>query len=309
MSAKFSNPSHTADGQIRAIVTPAMMETLWFNTGTLCNLTCVNCYIESSPSNDALVYLTAAEVESYLDELSILSPDAREIGFTGGEPFMNPDLIAMMDDSLSRGYRVLLLTNAMRPMMKQADAFAALKERFGGQLEVRVSVDHYRADLHETERGVRSWKPTMIGLKWLSDQGFNLSIAGRTCWEEAESSLRTGFAKLFRELLIDVDCLKPDSLVLFPEMDDEADVPEITTDCWSILNVSPNDMMCASSRMVIKRKGMDHPVVAACTLLPYDKKFELGQSLAAAWQPVALNHPHCARFCVLGGGACSVTES
>ena len=33
--------------------------------------------------------------------------------------------------------------------------------------------------------------------------------------------------------------------------------------------------------------------------------FELGATLAEARGPVPLNHPHCARFCVLGGGACS----
>jgi hypothetical protein len=57
--------------------------------------------------------------------------------------------------------------------------------------------------------------------------------------------------------------------------------------------------------MVVKRNGEDKPSVLACTLLPYDKQFELGHSLAEASSSVALNHPHCAKFCVLGGGACS----
>ena len=65
--------------------------------------------------------------------------------------------------------------------------------------------------------------------------------------------------------------------------------------------------MCATSRMVIHRKGEPHPVVAACTLLPYDAGFELGRSLKQSLRPVRLNHPHCAKFCVLGGGACSAT--
>jgi hypothetical protein len=63
--------------------------------------------------------------------------------------------------------------------------------------------------------------------------------------------------------------------------------------------------MCASSRMVSKRKGAARPVVAACTLLPYDPQFELGETLAGALGSVALNHPHCAKFCVLGGASCS----
>src|SRR5690606_41113510 len=89
------------------------------------------------------------------------------------------------------------------------------------------------------------------------------------------------------------------------EMDAAADVPEITEACWGILGKSPRDVMCASSRMVVKRKGAEKPVVVACTLLPYQPAFELGQSLKEASGEVSLNHPHCARFCVLGGASCS----
>jgi hypothetical protein len=88
-------------------------------------------------------------------------------------------------------------------------------------------------------------------------------------------------------------------------MDAAADVPEITTACWGILRKSPDSLMCASSRMVVKRRGAARPAVVACTLLPYDPRFELGATLAEASAPVALNHPHCATFCVLGGAACS----
>jgi hypothetical protein len=97
-------------------------------------------------------------------------------------------------------------------------------------------------------------------------------------------------------------------------MDERADVPEITESCWGILHKDPNDVMCASSRMVVKRKGASHPVVLPCTLLPYDPAFEMGATLADAAQAdggmfehgaVKLCHPRCAKFCVLGGGSCS----
>ena len=90
-----------------------------------------------------------------------------------------------------------------------------------------------------------------------------------------------------------------------PEMDGRLDVPEITEQCWGILGVTPESIMCASSRMVVKRKGDDRPVVLPCTLLPYGSEFEMGHTLADAAGAVKLNHPHCARFCVLGGGSCS----
>jgi hypothetical protein len=89
-------------------------------------------------------------------------------------------------------------------------------------------------------------------------------------------------------------------------MDAVADVPEITTDCWDILVVARDSPMCATSRMVIKRNGAEHPVVVPCTLLPYDAQFDLGRDLTGSAGAVNLNHPHCARFCVLGGGSCSV---
>ena len=88
-------------------------------------------------------------------------------------------------------------------------------------------------------------------------------------------------------------------------MDPTVDVPEITTACWGILNKAADSVMCASSRMVIKRKGALRPTVVACTLLPYDPQFELGETLAESAGSIHLNHPHCAKFCVLGGAACS----
>jgi hypothetical protein len=63
--------------------------------------------------------------------------------------------------------------------------------------------------------------------------------------------------------------------------------------------------MCATSRMVVRRKGAARPAVVACTLVPYNEAFELGATLADAARAVPLNHPHCARFCVLGGASCS----
>ncbi|MCW5731729.1 MAG: radical SAM protein [Alphaproteobacteria bacterium] len=303
--AKFQHPLVTAKGERRASVALGRLETLWFNTGTLCNLTCVNCYIESSPTNDRLVYLTRQEVADYLDEIAREGLGTKEIGFTGGEPFMNPDIVAMLEDVLSRGLRALVLTNAMRPMMKLAAPLRDLRERHGERLTIRVSLDHYGQALHESERGARSFETTLHGLKWLSDNGFNVHVAGRTLWGEPEAQLRAGYARLFAERGIRVDTADHAALVLFPEMDPEADVPEITEACWGILHVSPEAMMCASSRMVVKRKGAGRPAVVACTLLPYDPAFELGASLREASGAVPLNHPHCARFCVLGGGSCS----
>lgn len=303
---KFQDPFLTADGAQRARVALRALETLWFNTGTLCNLTCGHCYIESSPKNDRLVYLTAAEAAAYLDEIAHRGLPTSLIGFTGGEPFMNPELPAMLEDSLARGFDVLVLTNAMKPMAKCKPTLLRLNHRYGDRMTIRVSIDHYAPIVHETERGPRSWEPTIEGLRWLARNGFSLHVASRRLSGETEAEIRAGFARLFAALGIAIDAADPVRLIVFPEMDAAVDVPEITEACWGILGKSPQSVMCASARMVVKRKGAMRPTVLACTLLPYDDRFELGATLAEASGSVPLNHPHCAKFCVLGGGACSL---
>ncbi|MFN0262401.1 radical SAM protein [Tepidamorphus sp. 3E244] len=313
--AKFRDPDVTAKGDTRARVGLDHLDTLWINTGTLCNITCRNCYIESSPTNDRLVYMSAGEVAAYLDEIAALDLRTREIGFTGGEPFMNPDILAMLEDALSRGFEVLVLTNAMQPMMRPRLREGLLKLKpLAGKLTLRVSLDHHSAELHDDERGKGAFTRSIAGMTWLSDNGFRLAVAGRTCWGETMDAGRAGYAKLFAEYGFDIDAHDPAMTVLFPEMDETLDVPEITTDCWRILDKSPSSVMCASSRMVVKRKGADQPTVLPCTLLPYDEAFEMGATLEASLGAdggsfengkVKLNHPHCARFCVLGGASCS----
>jgi MoaA/NifB/PqqE/SkfB family radical SAM enzyme len=303
-SRKFQDPFRTAAGEVRAFVELTSLETLWVNTGTLCNITCANCYIESSPRNDRLAYISGAEVAAYLDEIDADGLGARLIGFTGGEPFMNPDMLAMLEDVLSRGHRALVLTNAMKPLHQKRAGLLALHKAHGARLVLRVSIDHYTQAVHEAERGDGTWAPMLEGLSWLRDHGFALNIAGRNLTGETEAQLRAGFAKMFRDLGLGLDPNDPVDLVIFPEMDAGADVPEITEACWGILSVSPEAQMCASARMVVKRKGAEKPAVVACTLLPYDQQFELGTTLADADRRVQLYHPHCARFCVLGGASC-----
>ena len=304
---KFSDPVTTAKGEQRASVSFDTLKTLWFNTGTLCNIECKNCYILSSPTNDALVYLTEADVTAYLDEIDALGSGPVEIGFTGGEPFMNPEMIRLMEVSLERGHRVLVLTNAMKPMMRPRvqSGLLELQARYGERIEMRLSLDHYTRKYHDAERGPGGFDATVEGMSWLAEHGFTLSAAGRSVWNETDAEARQGFKALFDGLGVDIPSEDPARLVIFPEMDESGDPPEITVDCWGILNQNPKDIMCASQRMVIKRRGADRPSVVACTLLPYEDEFELADTLEASLKPVRLNHKYCAQFCVLGGASCS----
>jgi uncharacterized Fe-S cluster-containing radical SAM superfamily protein len=300
----FEDPVWTARGERRASVALQRLDTLWFNTGTLCNLACAHCYIESSPKNDRLAYLTLADVAPFLDEIAELRQPVSLIGFTGGEPFMNPSFIAILEETLRRGFETLTLTNASKPMERRKPDIARLAEVYGPRMRIRVSLDDFRAHVHDEERGEGAFASSLDGLQWLERAGVRVEVAARSLAGDGDDALRRGFARLFEERGSRVDCSDAQELVVLPEMSDGATPPEITEACWGILGKSPADAMCSNARMVVKRKGAAAPSVVACTILPYDRRFELGATLAESSKPAPLLHPYCATFCVLGGGSC-----
>ena len=62
--------------------------------------------------------------------------------------------------------------------------------------------------------------------------------------------------------------------------------------------------MCASSRMVIKRKGPDAGGNALHASSPRSR-LQNGPNLEGKGRAIKLNHPYCAQFCVLGGASCT----
>ena len=299
---KFKDPKVTADGSDRAFVEAEKIKTLWFNTGTLCNIECKNCYIESSPKNDRLVYLTFDEVKNFIDEAIEKNLGTEEIGFTGGEPFMNKDIIKMIEYSLSKGLKTLVLSNAMKPMLNRVEEIKKVNHK---NLTIRVSIDHYEKSKHEEIRGKNTYDIMMKGLKWLDENDFNYALATRLLWNETEEELRKNFGIFVKNNHLKLNTNSKQELVTFAEMDESVDTPEITTSCWDILKKDPKDIMCSSSRMIVRKKDLKKPSVIACTLLPYDEEFDLGQTLTNSLQKIYLNHKHCSKFCVLGGSSCS----
>lgn len=305
---KFKNFEKTATGEARAYVHLTDFHTLWFNTGTLCNLSCENCYIESSPRNDSLLYLGAEDVRPYLKEIQEENYHIKTIGLTGGEPFINPHIIDILESILEEGFTVLVLTNAYKILHRHKTQLKVLQQKYTDQLQLRVSLDHYTLHMHEKERGRGTFEETLKGIKWLVSNHFHVHVAGRSLTGEDPHESLEGFTRLFVEKDIktfDNSEERDQFFVIFPEMQESQDVPEITTKCWGILKKSPDSVMCASSRMVVKRKGTSQTTVLPCTLITKDRDFDLGPTLKESHQKVWLKHPYCAEFCVLGGASCS----
>ena len=298
---KFLDPYITANGETRAWVDLVDLKTLWFNSGTQCNLSCENCYIESSPTNDRLVYITEDEVAPFLEEIE----SKVMVGITGGEPFISPHIQKIIELILSRGHNLLILTNAYRVLKRHQNFLIKMNKYFKSKLHIRVSLDHYTKEIHENERSCGTFDNTLDEIKWLVDNGFQVSIAGRSLTSESVLEAMTGHQDLFNLKEINLKLIHADNAIIFPEMIADESVPEITTDCWGILNKTPEQQMCATERMIVKRKEADKLVVLPCTLLAYDKQFELGSTLKKASKRVQLNHNFCAKFCVLGGASCS----
>jgi len=172
-------------------------------------------------------------------------------------------------------------------------------------MTLRVSLDHFTREGHDQERGTGSFDIALKGMAWLTQHDFTLNIAGRSMFSESDEKARKGYAELIKTQGWSINAYDPAATILFPEMDESVDVPEITMACWGILDIHPDSMMCATSRMVVRRKGEGRASVLACTLLWDDPQFETGKTLKESLDPVKLNHPHCAKFCVLGGASCS----
>ena len=299
---KFAKKHTTALGHNRAFVKFTGLKTLWFNTGTLCNLSCDGCYIESSPINNKLLYLNTKDVDQYLQQIKKYNFSCDTIGFTGGEPFMNKDIISILNLCRKENYNILILTNAMQPMLnkiKELKTFATYEK-----LTIRVSLDHYTKEGHEYIRGKNTWDKALKGIRWLADNKFNINIASRII-NKNEEILREGFAKLFKDNNLIIDAYNKNDLVVFPEMNSQSDTPEITTDCWDILNTDPKNMMCSNSRMIVKRREDSKTHIVSCTLIPFEKDFSYGNNLKKSFNKIYLNHPFCSKFCVLGGASCT----
>ncbi|MGH7556462.1 MAG: radical SAM protein, partial [Gemmatimonadota bacterium] len=90
------------DPDASPVLHPGPLDALWFQvTGTVCNIRCAHCFISCSPTNRSFDYLSMDDVERRLEES--LELGVREYYFTGGEPFLHPDIVEILERALARG--------------------------------------------------------------------------------------------------------------------------------------------------------------------------------------------------------------
>ena len=280
-------------------IRPHGLDELWFHTGTACNLACPFCLEGSKPGDDRLQLLRLRDAVPFIEEALTLG--VKQFSFTGGEPFINKDIIPILAYALQ--YRpCLVLTNGTEPLLRRINQLEPLLN-CEYPLSFRVSLDFPDPVRHDSGRGQGMFASALAGLRKLHEMGFNVSLASQL------SSGESGHASAaFADILSNAGLPATLPVVEFPEFHPpgtHVSTPRITENCLATYQTdeSRDSFMCAFSKMVAKTGG--RMKVYACTLVDDDPEYILGETLADAMQmAVPLKHHRC-YSCFRYGASCS----
>lgn len=275
------------------------LDTLWFQVaGTICNIECTHCFISCSPVNQSHRMMSLQEVEERLAEAQDLG--VREYYFTGGEPFMNRELLPMLERTLRQG-PATVLTNGMllRPeVCQQLRALAGASEY---SLDLRVSLDGFDRQEHDAIRGEGVWDRVMIGLRNLADVEINPVITVTTAAEGVDRGEgRTRFLDVIRGFGFDRPRLKVLALFRIGAEQTRSRAYEE----WERLSddaLGKDDaatLQCSSCRMVTS-KG-----VYVCPILIEEPEARMGDRLSETLRPFELRYGAC-HTCWVDGVTCT----
>ncbi len=279
------------------------LDHLWFQiTGTLCNLTCSHCFIGCSPKNHAFGFLSLADVRRRLDESVALG--VKEYYFTGGEPFLHPDMPAILAMTLDYG-PATVLTNGTVLKDEWLATLRAADDASRYSLEFRVSIDGCSAEMNDPVRGVGTFARAMQGVRKLVQHGFLPIITAAQVWpSEQDREVIEGFLTILRE----IGCSRP-RLKILPTLQLGAEeqrtrgylpAERLTTDMLE--GYDRAQLVCHHSRLVSDRG------VHVCPILIESADSLLGQSLGESLRPFAMTHGACTT-CYQYGAICSNASS
>jgi len=286
--------------EARGYIQPKTIKELWFHTGTVCNLRCPFCLEGSHPGSNRLNAVTFDDVRPFIDEAGALGTE--QFSFTGGEPFVIPDIVTILDYALDRN-PCLVLTNATEPLLNQLQQISALIHK-AFPLSFRVSLDYPDPIRHDAGRGKGNFALSLKAMSELHQLGFNISIARQSAAGEDVEAVNQAYRPHFRDAGLPMDT----HIVVFPEFHEPGsnpDVPHITESCMTTYKTEAqrDEFMCSFSKMVVKKGGRMR--VYACTLVDDDEDYDLGGSLHEAMDVrVMLNHHRC-YTCFANGASCS----
>ncbi|MBI3821453.1 MAG: radical SAM protein [Planctomycetes bacterium] len=285
------------------LVPLAHLDDLWFQVaGTRCNLACTHCFISCSPHNDSFGFLDLDTVRRYLDESVTLG--VKEYYFTGGEPFLNRDMVALLELTLQYG-PATVLTNGTVLKDEWLQRLRAAEDASTYSLEFRVSMDGFTPHENDAVRGAGTFERILAGVRLLLDHGFlPILTVTRTRDDQDDADLFAGFVRLLK----DHGYTRPRVKIL-PTLrigaetqrqrgyfDGERVTPEM------MAGYDANLLVCSHSRMVTDRG------VFVCPILIETPAARLGVTLTEASKPFAIEHAACTT-CWQHGALCSNASS
>ena len=289
MPARSLPVSSTAPvGPAYPSVPSVSLDTLWFQVaGTLCNLKCTHCFISCSPTNHSHEMLTLAEVRERLAEAVPLG--VREYYFTGGEPFLNPEMLSILEETLRQG-PATVLTNGLFLTVDRCRQLRELFDFSEYSLDIRVSIDGYTAAVNDPIRGVGTFDKILRGIANLAEAGVNPVVTvTEACDEAATAEGRGRFLDWMRSIGIARPRLKVLSLFRIGAEERRLRAYE----SWESLQgrelarEEAENLQCSSCRMVTSRG------VYVCPLLIDEPRARMGTSLGETLSPFELRYSAC----------------
>ena len=277
----------------------SQLRELWFQVGgTLCNLTCHHCFISCSPNNDTFGFMSLEEVKRRLQESVPLG--VQEYYFTGGEPFLNHEMVPILVETLNYGPATVLTNGTVLKDEWLADLKAA-EQASGHALEFRVSIDGFSAETNDPIRGEGTFVRAMAGVRKLVEHGFQPIITATRTWPEADDAcVVSQFTATLR-----LNGYEKPRLKLLPQLHLGAEIERSRgySDCERITpqmmeGYDPSQLLCEHSRMVTDRG------VYVCPILIESPEARLGDTLAESTTSFPLAHQAC-YTCYLHGSICS----
>jgi len=276
------------------------LDQLWFQvSGTICNLRCNHCFISCSPENHSFWFLSRADVAEQLTHSARLG--VKEYYFTGGEPFMNRDMLGILEDTLALGPATVLTNGTLLPQ-RTVDHLATLAAASPYTLELRVSIDGVTEAMNDAIRGEGSFERAMGGVGRLAAAGFLPIITTMQTWADVETD---GMLDAFRELLASVGYDRPRLKILPPlrigaEADRDRPYSDVEFVDRGMMRDYPAEQLLCSGARLVTATG-----VWACPILLDYPSGRLGDTLSeAAARPALLAEQAC-YTCWVNGAICS----
>jgi molybdenum cofactor biosynthesis enzyme MoaA len=275
-------------GRVFPVSPLAALDTVWLQVaGTLCNLQCTHCFISCSPTNDAHGMMPLADVVRVLEEAERLG--AKEYYLTGGEPFLNRDILAILEAALAKG-PVSVLTNGVLIRPETARSLKALADASEYSLDLRVSLDGWDAATNDAVRGVGTFDRVLAGVRNLAAAGLNPVVTVTEVLDGAGT--REGRAR-FLTFLRAIGLPQP-RLKVMPLLRLGAEESRLrgylAGETLEGRILTPEDveaLQCSSSRMVTSKGAY------VCPILIDADDARMGETLSDTLRPFTLSHRAC----------------